>query len=196
MSSELYWDSAGSLGSLKYTCGYCGAAVASDQGWCTFDRDLREYGEEHIRVCPHCGRPTFFETPDKQIPGIPFGHAVMHVPETSVIQLYEEARRATAEGCFTAATLCCRKLLMHIAVAKGAKPGESFASYVEYLMSNNYIPPDAKEWVDYIRSKGNEANHQIVIMSREDAEILVSFVEMLLKIIYEFPAEVRKRIKP
>jgi hypothetical protein len=101
MSPELYWDSAGNLGSLKYTCGYCGAAAASDQGWYAFDRDLDEPGEEHIRVCPHCGRPTFFETQDKQLPGIPFGRAVMHVPETSATQLYEEARRATAEGCLT-----------------------------------------------------------------------------------------------
>src|SRR5262249_31718528 len=133
MDSELYWPEAGSLGSSKYTCGYCGAVVASNQGGYTFDRDLREPGSEHIRVCPHCTRPTFFEPPNQQIPGIPFGHAVMNVPEASVVQLYEEARRATAEGCYTAATLCCRKLLMHIAVAKGAKPGESFASYVEHL---------------------------------------------------------------
>lgn len=82
---------------------------------------------------------------------------------------------------------------MHIAVSKGAKAGESFVSYVQYLADHNYVPPDAKDWVDHIRQKGNEANHEIAVMSRADAEELLSFIEMLLKVIYEFPAAVRQK---
>ena len=82
---------------------------------------------------------------------------------------------------------------MHIAVSKGAKPNLKFIDYVEHLSKNNYIPPDAKEWVDHIRNKGNEANHEIVIMKEEDAKDLISFIEMLLKIIYEFPANIKKK---
>ena len=82
---------------------------------------------------------------------------------------------------------------MHLAVAKGAKPGETFKSYVEYLAKNNYVPPDCKLWVDQIRDTGNEANHEIVLMKREDAEHLILFCEMLLKIFYEFPAVARAR---
>ena len=85
---------------------------------------------------------------------------------------------------------------MHIAVAKGAQAGESFLSYVQYLADKNYVPPDARPWVDHIRAKGNEANHQIAIMKREDAEELIAFCEMLLKIIYEFPAAVKRRTTP
>jgi hypothetical protein len=96
-------------------------------------------------------------------------------------------------GSFTAAVLCCRKLLMHIAVEKKAKEGLSFQTYVEYLSEKNYIPPDGKEWVDHIRDKGNEANHEIKIMKKEDAEDLLIFMEMLLKFIYEFPSKVKKR---
>jgi len=59
-----------------------------------------------------------------------------------------------------------------------------------YLADNNYVPPDGKGWVDHIRKKGNEANHEIVIMSKEEAFELLSFVEMLLKIVYEFPARI------
>lgn len=83
---------------------------------------------------------------------------------------------------------------MHIAVAKGAEEGKNFVSYVEYLASKHYVPPDARPWVDHIRAKGNEANHQINIMPKEEAEELVSFLEMLLKVIYEFPAAVRRRL--
>ena len=82
---------------------------------------------------------------------------------------------------------------MHIAVSKGAEENKSFASYVDYLSDNNYVPPDAKAWIDHIRKKGNEANHDINIMPKEDAEELISFIEMLLKLIYEFPAIMKKK---
>jgi hypothetical protein len=81
---------------------------------------------------------------------------------------------------------------MHIAVAKGDKPGKNFIEYVEYLSTKGYVPPDAKTWVDHIRTKGNEANHEIVIMSEEEAKDLISFAEMLLKLVYEFPASSKK----
>ncbi len=82
---------------------------------------------------------------------------------------------------------------MHIAVSKGAKKNISFMEYVEYLSAQNYIPPGAKDWVDQIREKGNEANHEIVIMTEENAKDILSFMQMLLKIIYEFPANVKKK---
>jgi hypothetical protein len=128
-----------------------------------------------------------------QTPGVVFGNRVKDIPEESVAKLYEEARRATGVTAYTAAVLCCRKLLMHIAVVKGAPAGESFVSYVEYLAAKNYVPPDAKGWVDHIRTKGNEANHEISIMGKEDAEDLLAFCEMLLKVIFEFPALAKRK---
>ena len=104
--------------------------------------------------------------------------------------LYSEARCCTAAGSPTAAVLAARKLLMHIAVDRGAKPGGSFLDYVEYLAGKGFVPPDGKGWVDHIRKKSNEANHEIVIMNSADSEELITFVEMLLKFIYEFPSRV------
>ena len=83
--------------------------------------------------------------------------------------------------------MICRKILMNIAVDKGAKSGKGFYDYVEYLDQKNFIPPDGKEWVDYIRKRGNEANHEIQLMEAEDAQALIYFVEMLLRFIYQFP---------
>ena len=79
---------------------------------------------------------------------------------------------------------------MNIAVSQGAAPGESFMEYVEYLANNGYVPPKGKGWVDHIRKKGNEANHEIVLMTMGDADELISFTEMLLKFIFEFPSRV------
>jgi hypothetical protein len=47
--------------------------------------------------------------------------------------------------------------------------------------------PNGKHWVDRIRKKGNEATHEIFLMGEIDAKELLSFLEMLLRFIYEFP---------
>ena len=92
----------------------------------------------------------------------------------------------------TAASLLARKVLMHIAVSKGEKPGKSFIEYVNFLAASGFVPPDGKEWVDHIRQKGNEATHEIPSIAASDAEELLTFLGMLLKFVYEFPA----RLKP
>jgi Domain of unknown function (DUF4145) len=79
---------------------------------------------------------------------------------------------------------------MNIAVAQGAAADRPFITYVEYLASNGYVPPHGKGWVDHIRKRGNEAAHEISLMSKTDAEELITFVEMLLKFIYEFPSRI------
>lgn len=79
---------------------------------------------------------------------------------------------------------------MNVAVDKGAPEGESFIGYIDYLDSKGYVPPDGRGWVDHIRKKSNEANHEIALMSRNDAQELITFLAMLLKLMYEFPAKI------
>jgi hypothetical protein len=81
---------------------------------------------------------------------------------------------------------------MNIAASQGAPAGESFLKYVTFLSDKGYVPPNGKHWVDHIRKKGNEANHEIALMTKEDATELVEFSEMLLKFIFEFPNRVPK----
>jgi hypothetical protein len=76
---------------------------------------------------------------------------------------------------------------MHIAVEQGAKEGENFTVYVDYLVKGNFVPPKAEKWIDHIRQKGNDATHRIALMSREDAEKVLRFVEMILLFLYEYP---------
>jgi hypothetical protein len=147
----------------------------------------------HIYICHKCTGPTFFDVNGQQVPGPAVGNPVNDIADKSVKDIYDEARRAVTASSYTAAVLCLRKLLMHIAVSKGAKAGETFKSYVEFLSNNNYVPPDAKDWVDHIREKGNEANHEIIMVKREDALELLGFCEMLLKLVYEFPAVMKRK---
>lgn len=182
------WTSIGNLHPHKFQCGYCDREVASDRG---YSNETRGSDWWKIFVCPGCSRPIFFEGVDRQYPAPKKGKKVEKLPN-EIESLYNEARTCTTINANTATVLLCRKLLMHIAVEKGAKPGESFISYVDYLAKAGYVPPDGKGWVDHIREKGNEANHEIVIMKNMDAEDLLIFSEMLLKFIYEFPSKVKK----
>ena len=79
---------------------------------------------------------------------------------------------------------------MHIAVERGAEAGKSFAHYVDYLAKKHFVPPGSEKWIDRIRTTGNEANHEIVLMKQGDAEDLINFLEMLLKFMYEFPGKI------
>ena len=190
--NALTWSNSVEIESQKYRCGYCGSDIATQRGW-QGNWSSGSSVKVYIAICHQCTRPTFIEQDGARTPGSKYGQAVKDITDPSVAELYDEARRCTGEGCFTAAVLCCRKLLMHIAVSKGAEEKKTFISYVQYLRDNNYISPGAEGWVDHIRETSNEANHEIVSMNMTDAEDLLSFIEMLLRIIYEFPATVARR---
>lgn len=179
------WTNINSLAPRQFTCGFCNRLVASDKGYYT-----AELPKASIYICPNCWQPTYFVISENlQVPGVAPGNDVRSVPN-DINVLYREARGCVSVGAPTAAALACRKLLMNIAVAQGADAGESFISYVNYLSEKGFVPPNGRGWVDHIRNKGNEANHEIHLMSKDDAEELILFCEMLLKFIFEFPARV------
>jgi hypothetical protein len=146
-----------------------------------------------IHICPHCSFPTFF-SPRGQIPGVAPGKQVESLPK-EIDHLYTEARNCAAASAYTGAVLLCRKLLMNIAVQQGAKPNLSFLDYIEHLAANGFVPPNGRGWVDHIRKKANEATHEIALMTQEDATDLISFSEMLLKFIFEFPSRISPKSK-
>jgi hypothetical protein len=150
----------------------------------------------YIFICHFCHSPTFFDAKSKQTPGASYGNAVSHIPDSTVEALYDESRDCMKVSAYTAAILCCRKLLMNIAVSRGAQQNLKFIDYVNYLSDQGYVPPNGKAWVDHIRSKGNEATHEIKIMNKDDAEDLIGFSEMLLKFIFEFPGKIAAKTPP
>ncbi len=186
--NEIEWRGAEKLPAKSYTCGYCGKVVGPDQGFSEKPRPDNDYTSHSIYICSFCRRPSYFDT-GQQTPRAPFGNEVASLP-FDVQQLYQEARRCMTVDAYTGAVLLCRKILMNVAVSKGAAEGEQFIKYVEYLDSKGYVPPDGKKWVDHIRKKGNEATHEIKQMWQHDGAGLITFTEMLLRFVYEFPAKV------
>ena len=191
---QYVWHQIQSVGSKAYTCGYCSHPLSSEKAYFA---DLPPVGNiarrAYIYICHFCGKPIFFDPDGVQTPGPIYGQEIPGIADEKIQKLYNEARRCIGANAPTSAILACRKLLMHIAVEKGATPNLKFIEYVEYLSTKGYIPPDSKEWVDEIREKGNEATHEIVIMSDNDAKDLIQLTEMLLKIIYQFPSEIKKK---
>jgi Domain of unknown function (DUF4145) len=182
------WNNAGVIPSQSFDCGHCGNRVASSSGY--FGSLLGIPGTiiESLHICPHCTRTTSFHV-GIQFPGVRPGTNVLHVPP-DIEKAYNEARDCMAASAYTAATMLCRKILMHVAVEEKAAENLSFKQYVDYLVANNYVPPKGRGWVDQIRDKGNGVNHELVFASLEEAKDLIGFVEMLLRFNYEFPGKV------
>lgn len=146
---KLIWENIRTYHSKDYTCGHCSSPIASEKAFIAKRSDSPSHDGAYIYICHQCSKPTFFDILDenKQIPGPSFGNDVNDIDDKSVEELYNEARRCYSTNAFTSAVLSSRKLLMHIAVSKGAALGLKFIEYVEYFSANNYIPPDAKDWV-------------------------------------------------
>jgi len=181
------WKNAVGLGHKSYTCGYCGNKVAPHQGYPACQRGNSQ-PQQFIYICPNCDNPTYFDQTGKQTPSIRIGNDVQGITDIGVSTLYNQARDCTCMGAYTAATLICRKILMNLAVQYGDTPGKSFIEYIEYLDSKGYVPPNGKNWVDQIRTKGNEAIHEIRLIEKNESSQVLRFTEMLLKFIYEFPS--------
>lgn len=179
--SRLGWHNVLNFEGHNYTCGHCGREVGSDKGYHSTQ------GDHFLRICPSCTHPSYFAGV-AQFPGVPHGEFVKSLPKEVEI-LYEEARRCISASAYTPSVMASRKLLMNIAVYKGAKAGDTFAAYVDFLSTHHFIPPGGEVWAKIIKDKGNEANHEIKPRERADAEQLIDFLEMLLKFIFEFPAK-------
>lgn len=174
---------------VRMRCGHCGREVGSDKGW-----QHSSASNVYIQICPVCGRPNFFEE-HTQLPGNRPGQDVQHLP-APVEELFEEARNVLAAGAPTSASLALRKLLMHVAVEQNAPVGQNFKTYVDYFEQKNLVPVGSKAWIDHIRDKGNEANHEIMMITPDDANELFVFTEMLLRLVYEFPKRMKAKATP
>jgi len=79
----------------------------------------------------------------------------------------------------------CRKILMHIAVDKGAKEGQTFVFYLDHLAEKGYITPPMKAWTTQIRANGNQSTHELDAPDAARATNTLTFTAMLLVLVYE-----------
>lgn len=178
-------DGSGGDSWVNFECGHCDRLVAG----AVIGRKGDELGVTNWVECTGCGWGAIvIINPGTgvatSIPGARFGPPLLGVP-SPVAEAYEEVRDCMTVRAYTAAEAVCRKILMHVAVEKGAAVGGNFAGYVTYLETNGYVTPPMKRWVDQIRKNGNEAMHDIPAPTRERAESTVMFTAELLRLVYE-----------
>lgn len=177
------WSSLVDQEPVEFKCGYCGAHVGTHRGF--YHKDHHSY---RVYVCTNCGRPTFFGD-STQTPGSLLGRNIGKLPE-NVERLYIEINKAIQNGLHTSAILSGRKLIMHLAVdVAGAEPGLNFVDYISHIKDSGYIPPNGEQLLEYIRTLGNQNNHEIIFADEDQANKLHKFIESLLIFMYELPSE-------
>jgi hypothetical protein len=175
----------------QWRCAYCNQFTRSAVG---FYAGSNNYAR--IQICGNCNYPTLFTFmggPTQMPAPAPAGEPIRNLAP-DVEQLFSQARAALSAGAPVAATLTCRKILHHVAVEKRRLNEPTFTKFgnfvqaIEWLDDNRYLPPGARDtWVDFIRDRANEENHQIVIITAPEAAKLVELTAHLLRHIYDLP---------
>jgi hypothetical protein len=173
-----------------FECGHCGRST-NGRVLCSFNVKGSPYS---VYWC-HCScekkLPTMlidegYELPVTQYPEACEFHPGLGWPD-DLIKLYEEAARSFAAKAYTASAMVARKILMACACHEGADDGRKFVEYVDYVSSKVLTFAKAKDSIDAIRTIGNDANHSIQFVTREDARRALSIVTYLLNTIYSLP---------
>lgn len=188
------WVGAGEINSRDFTCGWCGRHVASNRGW-EATEDVSYHTDTvaaSVVVCHLCTLPTVYipravgHHPETQVPAPMPGREVDYLPPL-VDGIYREARRACGVGAWTAAAMALRAVIAYVADDRGA-PKSTFKGYVEWLNTNGFVPPGGEVWVGRIKDTGNDAAHDLELLSREAVTMVLDFTELLLRFVYEAPA--------
>lgn len=162
----------------NYTCGHCGVRVAGIVVASCPNRSIEWLG------CPACHNGSVANS-DGVVYPMPLPGDEPQGLEDPIKGAYLEARKSLSSQNNTACVLMCRKILMHVAVDKGATKGKQFVDYVDYLVEQGHITPAMRDWVDQIRKLGNNATHEIPSPDYETANLALTFTTLLLKNMYE-----------
>jgi len=176
------WGDIPNQNPKSFICWNCNNKVASEKAYASY---LPPHDRSYIFICPHCNAPNIYD--DESNPVIlPLpGKEIKKLPEL-IEKNYDEIRKCMQAGCFNAAIMMMRKMIMNIAVEEGAEEGKTFTEYIDFLCSEGIVPKKSRSKADSVRELGNSANHEIENRSLNEAENCFEFIELLLKVNYEF----------
>lgn len=169
-----------------FICWNCGKEIASEKYYCTDDG--RGHLLSFIYICHNCNAPTIIDDENKQILLPLPGAEIKKLPE-DIKRIYLEIRKSMQSRCFNGAIMLMRKLTMHIAIEEGGEEGKKFIEYIDYLCEQGIVPKKSKNKADSVRTLGNSTNHEIENRTEEEAKNCFEFIELLLRVNYEFADE-------
>ena len=176
------WKDLERLSPKSFVCWNCGDKIASVYGYITFGKIGAIY------ICSSCDAPIIIDDNTNQVLLPLPGKEIKKLPK-DIDVLYSEIRRSMQSKCFTGAVMLMRKIIMNIAVHEGAKKNLKFVQYVNFLYKNGIVPKKSKSKADSVKDLGNDANHEIENRTLEEAQKCFEFIELLLKVNYEFADE-------
>lgn len=181
------WAHTSNWAAKSFICWNCGKEVASEKTYYS-SYDFNTKYSCFIFVCPHCNAPMILDDEHKQILLPLPGKEINKLPENIGV-IYSEIRKCIQSGCFNGAIMLMRKLIMHIAVEEGDSEGKKFEQYIDFLCENGIVPKKSKNKADSVRTLGNSTNHEIENKTPEEAQNCFEFMELLLRVNYEFADE-------
>ncbi len=173
-----------------YLCGSCGSRT-NGRVVCDLKREDGSMVSWCLCSCERHEPAIISESPSAEV--------IMNLPQMQefrasekwppeLAKLYEEGARSFSAQAYTATSMVCRKLLMSCACHESAPEGKAFVDYVEYITGTVLTFPRAKASIDRIRTIGNEANHTVQFVNREDARKAMEIVTYMLDTIYSLPS--------
>jgi len=174
------WRGVESLISKSFICWNCNNQVASYTGY-------RDHADtiKKIYLCPHCEAPNAFDNNGTSVLSPLPGEEIIKLP-SNIKNVYDEIRKCMQSNCFTAAVMLMRKIIMNIAVHEKADENLKFVQYIDYLYENGIVPKKSKSKAESVKDIGNSANHEIENRTQQEAQNCFEFIELLLKVNYEF----------
>lgn len=111
---------------------------------------------------------------------------ISNIYAEAILTFYANAPRATA--------VMLRRTIEAITVNFGETKG-TLAQRLQVLADKNILQPSLAEWAKEVRLIGNQGAHYDPAndVSMEDAKQLLTFVQELLKYLFELPAELKRR---
>ncbi len=118
---------------------------------------------------------------------------------------YEQGLRALERGDFDVAGMGLRKALdiatKHLIRSLNPSDlqnvlGRNLYNRIEWLHGQNKLTLDMKEWAHIIRDEGNDAAHDEIPYTKEEAEQLQHFTQVFLMYVFTIPAMVIKYKTP
>lgn len=183
--NEIRWCKTEELSSKSFRCWNCGKEISANRGYYSLFENSNYLSNGKIYICHLCSAPNIFDYYDNPVIGAPIGDSVKYLPQ-DVECIYEEARNCMGIGAYTATIMLLRKILMAVAVDDGADKGATFKEYLEYLCKEKLIHKKQTKQAEKVKDLGNDANHKIECRTKEEAEMLLNFVQQFLITNYEF----------
>jgi hypothetical protein len=179
------------LPARPYVCGHCGVEVAPNVGFaCTRYADLLMFQnqEAYIYICHNCHRPTLAMPFEPMIPAPRAGEPIAEL-KGDVAKLYEEIRSSMQAGAYTGAVALCRTMIAHVSHEKTSKAKDAaFQDHLKALYDSEHLAKGQRDWIDAIKDSAGKGIHDLEILSPDEAKSIFEFTQMMLKILYTYPA--------